>query len=61
MTNPANKNERIAEAASLLEGHNNWRRGGEVEMVCVRALGLAIDLAVQVMRERVVESKADAP
>ena len=61
MTNPADEDNRIADAASILEGHNNWRRGGESEMVCVRALGLAIDLAVQVMRERVAEAEAKVP
>jgi len=48
MTDPA----KISAAATLLEAHNRWRRDGAGEMVCVRALGEAIDLAVSVLRER---------
>lgn len=49
---PGRKPARYAEAADLLESHNAWRRGAEGDMACTKAIGLAIDLAVKVLRQR---------
>lgn len=40
------------QAAEILEQHNRWRRGDdEYQMVDVRLLGIAIDVAVAALRE----------
>lgn len=40
------------QAAEILEQHNLWRRGDdEYQMADVRLLGIAIDVAVDALRE----------
>lgn len=39
----------FAEAAKILECHNKWRRGEAAEPVNPTTLGIAIDLAVDVL------------
>lgn len=38
-----------AEAARILKGHNEWRRGGDGQHVHPSQLGIAIDVAVRVL------------
>lgn len=39
-----------AEAADVLQAHNEWRRGADTDMVSPGVLGLAIDCAVGQLR-----------
>ena len=38
-------------AADLLEAHNEWRRGGDGPQIEPGSLGIAIELAVWVLRD----------
>lgn len=39
-----------AEAADVLQAHNEWRRGADCDMVSPGVLGMAIDVAVERLR-----------
>lgn len=42
----------IDEAIIILERHNQWRRGGEGEMIHPATLGLAIDVIISDFKEK---------
>lgn len=41
----------IDEAISILEYHNKWRRGAEIEMTDPAKLGVAIDVIVSYLKK----------
>lgn len=40
------------EAEIILEKHNEWRRGSEIKMQNPRLIGIAIEKAIQALKER---------
>lgn len=49
-------------ALKILERHNDWRRGKEIPMLKPESIGLAIDKAIEILRQSIInESKKHIP
>jgi hypothetical protein len=40
----------VKQAAKILEQHNSWRRGANIDMCDTRTLGIAFDVAIKELK-----------
>lgn len=43
------------QALKILKRYNRWRRGADIKQPCPREIGEAIDIAIEVLKEKAEE------